>query len=364
MLRIQRAIPPPRCIRAAVAALVVTAAGTTSCDRAPSRPSPPTASAAAESASLPNVIPAADRRPAGIPPGSGQTQMEMRNVDFYVDPAIPLHVRRLRGVMRSKNGGPVIFDDKQSFIIQITAAEVGLSSASLAVLLNKYVFGYPGAPLSHLGIKTAGTEIIQTGRLHKGVDVSFEIRAALDVTPEGMIRIHPTHVKLLGIGADRLRKALGLSLQKIVDLRGARGATVKGDDILLDPEKILPPPTIEGRMTAIRVEGDEVVQTFGTDSDRAALRPLGVGDPRAQNFMFYRGGTLRFGKLFMVDADMQIVDLDPADAFRFDLDRYQAQLVAGYSRSQADGGLEVFMRDVDKTSRRAPSPVGAQLSRR
>jgi len=67
--------------------------------------------------------------------------------------------------------------------------------------------------------------------------------------------------------------------------------------------------------------------------------------------MLYRGGTLRFGKLLMLDAEMQIVDLDPADPFKFDLDRYAAQLIAGYSRTLPDLGLEVYMRDIDKIKR-------------
>jgi hypothetical protein len=78
-----------------------------------------------------------------------------------------------------------------------------------------------------------------------------------------------------------------------------------------------------------------------------------------KNYMFYKGGTLRFGRLLMLDAEMQITDLDPEEVFRFDLSRYNAQLVAGYERTLADGGLEVWMRDVDKlgdTSAVAPKP--------
>jgi hypothetical protein len=74
--------------------------------------------------------------------------------------------------------------------------------------------------------------------------------------------------------------------------------------------------------------------------------------------MFYRGGTLRFGKLSMADADMQIVDLDPGDPFEFDLEHYTTQLVAGYSRTPPDLGLEVYMPDIDDASKRAtPMPA-------
>ena len=61
--------------------------------------------------------------------------------------------------------------------------------------------------------------------------------------------------------------------------------------------------------------------------------------------MDYRGGTLRMGKLLMVDADMQVVDTDPRDPFDFYIDRYNDELVEGFSRNRPNYGLSVFMRD-------------------
>ena len=275
------------------------------------------------------------------------TRVSMRHVDFYVDPDVVLHIHRLDGTMRAKNGGPVIFDDKQSFIITLEHAEVGLTGADLTALLNKYVFGYKGSPLSHLHVRTEGDHIVQSGRLHKGIDLPFEMTATMDVTADGLIRIHPTKTKILGVNGDKLMHAFGLSLEKLIDLKGATGATVHGNDLFLDATRILPPPTIQGRITAVRVEGDEVVQVFGSPN-AVARKPLVPPDTTAPNYMYYKGGTLRFGKLLMLDAEMQIVDLDPADVFRFDLGRYSEQLVAGYERTLVDQGLEVWMRDVDK----------------
>jgi hypothetical protein len=273
------------------------------------------------------------------------TQVEMRNVDFYVDPEIVLHIRRLQGTMHSKQGGPINFDDKHSFTIRIASAEVGLTGPDLSALLNKYVFAYPGAPLKHLQVTVANGEIVQKGTLHKGLDLPFEIHAQLAITPEGKIQIHPTRTRILGVNGDKLMHTFDLSLEKLVDLRRAKGASVHGNDIFLTPDSILPPPTIEGRVTAVRIEGGQVVQVFGgpTPPPTAA-----VPDRGARNYMFYRGGTLRFGKLLMLDAEMQIVDMDPSDPFKFDLDHYDAQLIAGYSRTLPDLGLVVYMRDIDK----------------
>jgi hypothetical protein len=48
----------------------------------------------------------------------------------------------------------------------------------------------------------------------------------------------------------------------------------------------------------------------------------------------------------MVDADLLIVDQDPENIFDFSLDRYNDQLVAGYSKSTAALGLVVHMPDL------------------
>jgi len=272
------------------------------------------------------------------------TQVEMRNVDFMVDPNVVLHIHHLRGTMRSKVGDLIHFDDKRSFILHLTSAEVGLTGNDLTVLLNKYVFAYPGAPLTHLRVTTSGSQIVQTGHLHKVIDLPFTIHATLSVTPDGHIRMHPTYTKILGLHVDGLMHGLDLTLEKLINLRGARGASVKGNDIFLAPDSILPPPTIEGHAIAVRVQGDEVIQTFREDN---AAAPLAIPDPKAPNFMFYRGGTLQFGRLVMLDAEMQIVDLDPGDPFVFNLDRYNDQLIAGYSKTLPDLGLEVHMPDFD-----------------
>jgi hypothetical protein len=131
---------------------------------------------------------------------------------------------------------------------------------------------------------------------------------------------------------------------------------VRGNDLLLDPEKLLPPPAIAGRVVAASVENGEVMQIFGRDTanharGNGALAGLAPLDSSAANYMRFRGGTLRFGKLFMVHADMQIIDSDQHDTFDFSIDDYNRQLVAGYSRNTLDGALKVYMPDLDDTGK-------------
>jgi hypothetical protein len=76
--------------------------------------------------------------------------------------------------------------------------------------------------------------------------------------------------------------------------------------------------------------------------------------------MYYRGRILRFGKLTMVDADLQIVDADPSDPFDFYLSHLNQQLVAGESRNQADFGLLTTMPDYADIERRTSAGAKAR----
>lgn len=278
------------------------------------------------------------------------TQAQFRNVDFDIGRGISLDITRLRGELRSKQqGSPIEFDDKTSFVIHIASAEVGLTMQSLDSLMNGYVFAYGGAPLRHLKFSTDSGKLVQEGTLHKVVNIPFRITAVMSMTPEGLIRVHPVQIKIFSVNGRGLMKALGITLQSLLDLSHAHGVSVQGNDLLLDPQQLLPPPAIEGRVTAVRVDSNEVVQVFG-DSSEATPRPLHPPET-ARNYMYFRGGTLHFGKLFMVDADMEIIDLDPANVFQFSIDRYNTQLVAGYSKNTASQGLVVFMPDLATAQR-------------
>ena len=115
-----------------------------------------------------------------------------------------------------------------------------------------------------------------------------------------------------------------------------------------------PPPAFEDHATEIMGDGDEFLQTFGTPNDAP---PLPRPDTSPVPYMFYKGGTLHFGKLLMLNAEMQIVDLHPSPFFNFSLDRYKDQLIAGYERTLPDLGLEVYMLGLDKLGSTSAAPA-------
>ncbi len=137
----------------------------------------------------------------------------------------------------------------------------------------------------------------------------------------------------------------------------ARGARIVGDDFLLSPSQLLPPPIVEGQLGSVQVDS-EIVQIFRPPGGQPA-KALAPPDPKAENYMFFRGGTLRFGKLTMADTDLMIMDADARDRFDFFLDHYNEQLVAGYSRNTPDHGLIVVMPDYRAvaTKKSVPPPT-------
>lgn len=284
--------------------------------------------------------------PAIVPDTVPRTWIEMRNVNLRVADDAVVGVRRLRGeVVRTREGESAFLDSTGSFTIRITSGTVAIKSADLGPILNRFVFGYRGSPLRDLRVRTVGSQLVQSGVMRKGVPLKFEIASSLSLTDSGWIRLHPTRVRVLGVNGQSLLRALGLKLDDLLDLSGSAAARVKGDDIFLDPTKILPPPAIAGRLVGVRVEGDALVQEFERLPDDSVFDGYARADSAAPNYLYFRGGPLRFGRLEMRDTQLQILDLDPADPFDLFLARYNRQLVAGYSRNRRNLSLQAFFPD-------------------
>jgi hypothetical protein len=247
--------------------------------------------------------------------------------------------------------GPVVFDDPASFTMEIFDAQTSMGARDVTSLMRRYVFGYEGAPIRDLQVVPEAGHLRQSGILHKVIDIPFEMVATVSVTDDGWVRIHPTEMKICDLSGLGLMKALGIELDDLIDLEGApAGIRVEENDMLLEPLAVLPPPKTRGRLIAVRSEEGALRLEFGpaegTVPASGAVPPMPL--PDAPNYMFFWEGILHFGKLFMPESDMQVVDDSPEDPFDFYLDQYNDQLVAGFTHNGPDYGLEVHMVDYDK----------------
>lgn len=290
---------------------------------------------------------------------TGAVEIEMRNVNFRLTRDIGIEVRSLRGQLRRTNPEvPVTFDDIESFVVRIDTAEIATSAASLAALMNSYVLAYDGAPFKNVTVSIDGDRVIQKGTIHKGLDLPFEIEGSLSTTADGNIRVHADKVKSAHVPVKGLLHLLGEDLSKLVNENSARGMTIVGDDIILMPKTLTPPPHLEGRVTRVGIVNGKIVQFFDSGRHSAKLTPP---LPSAA-YMYHRGGILRFGKLTMNDADLEIVG-DRPGIFEFFLREYRKQLEAGYSKATSADGLVAHMADYSRFRGRQAGQVNPTSQR-
>src|SRR5262249_5672948 len=163
------------------------------------------------------------------------------------------------------------------------------------------------------------------------------------------IRVHAEKIKSGRLPVKGLLHLFGEDLSKLLKDRPERGMQVEGDDIILTPRTLTPPPHLQGRVTRVAIANGELVQYFDSGHPAAPLKP----PLRAGGYLYHRGGVIRFGKLTMNDADLEIVG-DKPGTFDFFQREYLKQLVNGYSKTTASKGLVAHMADYSHfTSRTA-----------
>ena len=280
---------------------------------------------------------------------------EMRHVRMRAASDVVLDVDRLSGQLMARDRPLPVFDDLKSFYIAVETAQLSVHARSLTAIVNR-IFDYKGSPLSDLEVAFRDGRIEQKGKLHKGLSIPFSVTAT--VRPEnGQILLHPVSVHVVGIPAAKMMSVFGLELEDLIKVRTGRGVKVRDNDLLLEPAHVMPAPEVRGRVAAVRVADDRMILQFGAT---AAPAPRAVPDSDATNYIWFHGGRIRFGRLTMNDADLQLIDADPADPFDFYSERYNDQLVAGYSRNTRAGALRTVMPDYGDIARltggRLPAP--------
>jgi len=279
--------------------------------------------------------------------GAPAVETEMRNVDLHFTNDIGLHVRNLRGrfVAQGNRAAPYL-DDPRSYSVTVDSGEVALDLASLNAIMARALIGHSNVRKIQISIDEQG-QLRQKGTVTKGLPIPFDVKASIGPTPDGRVRIHSESVKGFGVPVNPLLKAFGVKMDDLFKVDPDRGITVDGNDVLLDPSTLLPPPAMRGKIAGVRIEKDAIVQIFGSGEPQH-LSPAAT----SKNYIYWRGGQLSFGKLTMTETDLELVDDDPGDPFDFSIDRWNDQLLAGYSKMTPQSGLKQHMPDFNDLPRR------------
>ena len=271
--------------------------------------------------------------------GRQAVEVDMRNVDLHVTPEVTLHIRQMRGHFVATGRAAPYLDDKRSYVVNVREGEIALDLASLNRLIARSMGGdKSNVEKLQVWFNDDGT-LGQKGVIDRAVNVPFKAQATVSATADGRIRVSTTSVRSLGVPITPVLKLFGLKMDDLVRVAPGTGIMTDGNDLILDPAELVPAPPIRGRVTGVKIAGNRLVQSFGSGPGR----PLAAG--LSPNHIYWREGQLAFGKLTMADTDLELIDMDPADPFDFSVDDWNAQLVAGYSKTLPNRGLKAHMPD-------------------
>ena len=192
----------------------------------------------------------------------------MRNVDLHLTSDITLRVRHLSGTLKPVGErGIANLDDQNSYGINVTAGEVAMDLPSLNAVVS-HALGSGRSNVRNLRLTIEDGTLRQKGTIDKAIDIPFNSRGTVGLTPDGRIRVHSESVKGFGVPVKPLLKIFGVQMDDLLHVAPDTGVTTDGNDLLLDPSRLMPPPVIRGRVTAVRIEGQSLVQVMGTGPDR------------------------------------------------------------------------------------------------
>lgn len=319
------------------------------------------------------ALPSSGAKPSatvGVGDGTIATTVYAHNLRLRKGPSFQVYVRWIRGEMVPVRAdrSPSL-DDEESFVFAIDKGVIHANLEDIGKYLNMDLA--KSSPLKGMSVSGEGNSMKLSGTLHKFLmPLPVELQATISPMPDGRIHLHVTKINVLKIPMKKLLGGLKVDIKDVVGSTPVDGVQVSGDDLYLDTTKLLPPPHIRGQVTSVTIQSPDVVVIYGSaPNDEAELAQW-------HNFLRLRGGTLRFGRLTMADADLTLIDASDDPWFDLDLANYQKQLVQGYSRMTADGGLEMFMPDVGQKlsgdgvsidtlkNRNAPLPAAVPAAKR
>lgn len=245
---------------------------------------------------------------------------------------------RLDGWMVPRTGQVVSLDHKNTFTLQITAAETRMKDSDLTSLMNDYLLPHAKAPMKDINITFENGVVHIKGHLQKAVDVPFEGKGEVSIADPADIRLHFTELTVAGVVRKGVLDLFGVKLAKVAQPKKENRFYITGDDIILPIEALFPPPRIYGTLTSVRIEGDSLVQTLGPTDAKVSDPPV-----QANQYIFFHGGRMEFGKLIMNDTNLELLNEKPAPQFDFSLDHYYVQLQNGYCKLLSNRTVVFYM---------------------
>jgi len=102
---------------------------------------------------------------------AGRVHAEMRNVVYHYTDSIAVHIIHLEGeLVPIGEAGLPVFEDSNSFLVDVHSAELFITTTALANVMNEYAFAASDAPIKAIRVSTQGGKLQIHGRLREKQD--------------------------------------------------------------------------------------------------------------------------------------------------------------------------------------------------
>lgn len=297
-----------------------------------------------------------DQKPSG-----GISQFFAKNLVYRFDEDIVTEMPALDAdIQMIRQGDPFVPGNANDFMVYIHRCDLGIDEKSLEAIFNKYVFNYDGSPLSELQFAFADGRIKMGGKLKKGfMTIPFECEGKIMPNGQGQVVLKPDTIRAAGIKVNSLMGLFGLDIANFINSREGTGVRIDGNDVVIYPDRLLPPPAIRGFVRTVAIS--KRVLTLGFD-DRVSRQCPTLPDPRAKNWLLFYGGDVMLANTLMRNAKVQIVDAQPSDPMYYYMPLYKEQMVAGSLRYTMNGETVSYVPDIKGTHFNPPE-IGTQSRR-
>jgi hypothetical protein len=246
------------------------------------------------------------------------------NINFKFAKDLPILLKKITADLVPLTKNKIVnFDDVNSFKIKIFKAEVHLTKICLENLFRNYIFNFKDSVLILESIHFTNEDsiLLITGQLKFVYWLNFEMKAKVELDKEKQfIKIIAKELKALGLPYTKeLLSIIGLNLEKLIPIPPNTGIFIKENSIYLEPFKVLPPPKLDGYIEELKFVNNSIVLNLNSEY-QFKIPQLPV--PQSKNFIYLFKGEMKFGKLIMVDTDLQLYDKEETDPFDFYLIDY------------------------------------------
>lgn len=266
----------------------------------------------------------------------------VKNTNFRVVDNIGFYIPELVvNATPNVSGEPVVFDDPTSFSLTPIKGSVILDSAKLEALLNKQVFAFKGATLRKIKVNTATDILTLTGEMiRKGVWVPFKLMGNIKLEDGHILKYTPWSVVTDGEDATKVLKVANVHIDELLTV-DTPGAKLVGSTVVLDTQKLFPPPMLNLNISSASMQNEGLVLNFdntGAGTDSATLTD-------SNSYILIKGGDVKFMKAVPNDARVQVMSTSESEELDFCLYDYRDQLSAGHLKLKEDGAILAYLKN-------------------